>query len=269
MVVRSDQLDARTAGLGDIFKKVIKPLTKLKPKKKPDMTPATTDPSSSKPDPKTDPKTDSKTDPKKDPKKDPKIGSKDDEAESSTKPTDGSSSKTFDDWKKLYKPRPDDNTGPTGLEPAASSWLEGPLGHSVSDEKFTLFSIESLKKDSKLVDKAVFKAKYSKNGMVLDSMYKDVDMNPKGKQIPTAELMDIGAKKHGSKPKWIYTKKVANDKTRNTLYDGLKEKYPGGKIGEQTWEIKRSSTDPIDKKYFNLVMVGSTPRKYIPSADTS
>lgn len=233
--------------MGDIFKKIIKPLEKLKPKKKTDTTPAT-DPSSSKPDPKKDPKAD--------PKKD--------EPESSTKPATGSSSKTFADWTKLYQPRPDDNKGPTGLDPKANEWLEGPLGHSVSDQKFTSFSVESKKKHKALVDKAVFKARYSSSGMVLDTMYKDVDMNAKKDQIPTSELMDIGAKKFSSKPKWIYTKKVENTDTRNMLYAGLKEKYGEGKVSDKTWEIKRSSTDLIDKKYFDLVMKSDNGR---PIAD--
>lgn len=163
--------------------------------------------------------------------------------------------KTFKDWTKLYKPRADDNQGPVGLEPAVATWLQGPLGGSVASQQFTSFSIDSIKKHKQPVDHAVYKARYSSEGMMLDSMFKDVDMNPTKDQIPTAELMDIGAKKLKSKPKWIFTKKVANQATRDILLDGLQEKYGKGQVVGKTWTISSSSADAIDKKYFDKIMV--------------
>ena len=154
-------------------------------------------------------------------------------------------------------PRPDDKEA-YNLDPKTIEWLMGPLRvqkPALQSMKFTTFSVASKIKHKQPVDKSVYKARYSTTGLLVESMYKDVDANKKADQLPIAELMAQGASLHRSKPSWVFMKKVANADSRNMLLEGLRAKYKTAPLTDKTWVISRTSTDPVDKKYFADVMV--------------
>jgi hypothetical protein len=140
---------------------------------------------------------------------------------------------------------------------------------NIRDQRFTTFFVESIKAvparpgtpEFKL---SLYKAIYSEEGIILKSMYKVKDGNPKAQQIPTSGLINIGAKQLGCKPKWIFCQKIANDATRLIINNGLKAKFgeEKGATLNKVWIIRANSEDEAEQAIFKELTVFFKYRSY-------
>ncbi|EHL03297.1 hypothetical protein M7I_0512 [Glarea lozoyensis 74030] len=175
----------------------------------------------------------------------------------------GAGSSANPDFAGKYKETAESGGEPKPPSKTAADFLEETLGDDIRQQLFTTFIVESVTKSKAKPGTAEFKqsllkVRYSEQGMIVDSMYKAKDGNPKKAQIPITKLMSIGAKQLKSTPQWIFCGKIANEATRKIIIDGLAAKY-GSETGAATDKIWKITKGGEDNDVFTKLMVCLDP----------
>lgn len=150
----------------------------------------------------------------------------------------------------------------SGLEQKNRNFLSVPLKEqpALIEALFKEFEVKSVRpaKTGNGMHMATFRATYSEDGISISWMGKVRDGNKAANRVPASGLMAQGALRMGSRPTFVFMKKIKNTETVDVMEAALKEKHPNGKNGD--WSLQRASTDVTEQKWFNTLLVSIPTR---------